>query len=139
MGFLDTFNRIRLETDLQTQDQLARFLGIRQSSVSGAKKRGQFPRAWAEKVSRHYHLRYEWIMDGREPKRIDQRPESLREYFPRGLSLSEEALKSPDIDWEEINDLSGKLWHILIQAPEADRRKVKAVIDQAFHNTRPGT
>lgn len=113
MSFLDTFNRVRLETDLQTQEQLARFLGIRQSSVSGAKKRGRFPPAWAEKIGRHYNLRYEWIMDGAEPKRL-----------------------APGLGQDEINRLVDRFWFVMIHASDADRAAVRSVIEEAYQRTR---
>ncbi|CAI2717657.1 helix-turn-helix domain-containing protein [Nitrospina watsonii] len=113
MGFKDAFNRIRLETDLQTQEQLARFLGIRQSSVSGAKKRSRFPSAWAEKIGRHYNLRYEWIMQGQEPKRL-----------------------TPGMNPDETRELLDRFWFVLLHASESDRSRVRSVIDRVYHETR---
>lgn len=113
MGFIDAFNRIRLETEIQTQEQLATFLGIKQASVSGAKKRGPFPRAWAEKVAKHYNLSYEWIMEGTEPKRV-----------------------IPHMDQEEINIVFDQLRFIFAKASTEDRIKVKGFINEIFQKTR---
>ncbi len=113
MQFIDAFNRIRLETEIQNQEQLASFLGIKQASVSGAKKRGQFPRAWAEKVARRYNLRYEWIMEGTEPKRIVS-----------------------NMDQEEINLIFDQLRFIFTKGSPADRTKVKDIVNEIFEKTR---
>lgn len=109
MEFKDAFNRIRLETDIQNQDQLATFLEIKQASVSGAKKRGQFPRAWAEKVAKHYKLRYEWIMEGTEPKRIVS-----------------------NLDQEELNIIFDQIRFIFTKGSPADQNKVKDVANDIF-------
>ena len=113
MGFKDAFNRIRLETEIQNQEQLATFLGIKQASVSGAKKRGQFPRGWAEKVAKRYNLSYEWIMEGTEPKQI--------------MSTA---------DQEEINIIFNQIRFIFTQASPADRVQVKQFINDIYQKTK---
>lgn len=113
MGFKDAFNRIRLETEIQNQEQLATFLGIKQASVSGAKKRGQFPRGWAEKVAKHFNLSYEWIMDGTEPKQI-----------------------LAGVDQEEIEIIFDQLRFIFAKASPADRIQVKSLVNDIFQKTR---
>lgn len=113
MGFIDAFNRVRLETDLQTQERLARFLGIRQSSVSGAKKRNRFPSAWAEKIGKHYNLRYEWIMEGQEPKRL-----------------------VPGMSQNDVNQLWEQLWLVLLKGSARDQAAVRSVIGEAYQRTK---
>ena len=113
MEFKDAFNRIRLETDIQNQEQLATFLGIKQASVSGAKKRGQFPRGWAEKVAKHYNLRYEWIMEGTEPKRT-----------------------IANMDQDDINIIFDQLRYIFTKASPEERIKVKSLINDSFQKIR---
>jgi len=112
MEFKDAFNRIRLETEIQNQEQLAAFLGIKQASVSGAKKRGQFPRAWAEKVAKSYNLRYEWIMEGTEPKQIIS-----------------------NMDQEEINIIIDQIRFIFFKGSTEDRIKVKDIVNDIFQRT----
>ena len=117
MEFKNAFNRIRLETEIQNQEQLATFLGIKQASVSGAKKRGQFPRAWAEKVAKHYNLRYEWIVEGiPNPKR----------------TIS-------NMDQEEINIIFDQLRYIFTKASPGDRIKVKDIVNDIFQKTKEST
>ena len=113
MGFKDAFNRIRLETELQTQEQLAAFLGIKQASVSGAKKRGQFPRAWAEKAAKRYNLSYEWIMEGTEPKRVIS-----------------------NMDQAEINIVFDQLKLIFAKGSSVDRIKVKNTVNDIYQKIR---
>ena len=113
MGFKDAFNRIRLETEIQNQEQLATFLGIKQASVSGAKKRGQFPRGWAEKVAKHYNLRYEWVMEGTDPKQI-----------------------MSSVDQGEIDTIFDQLRYIFAKASPADRIQVKSLVNDIFQKTK---
>ena len=112
MEFKNAFNRIRLETEIQTQEQLATFLGIKQSSVSGAKKRGQFPMAWAEKVAKRYSLRYEWIMEVTEPKRIIS-----------------------NMDQEEIHMIFDQIRFIFAKGSPAYRIKEKGIVNDIFQKT----
>ncbi|GAB6036302.1 helix-turn-helix domain-containing protein [Fundidesulfovibrio butyratiphilus] len=51
-----------------TQQELAAILGIRQSSVSDAKRRGVIPGEWAIKLFRDYRLNPLWIYEGLAPK-----------------------------------------------------------------------
>lgn len=131
MGFIDTFNRIRLETDLQTQDQLARFLGIKQGSVSGAKKRGQFPRAWVEKIGKHYGLRYEWIMEGAEPK-FSGKTKKTEPLPAPGTAEAIRDILPPGMNRKEVDEVFDRLRYILQMAPDAERYKVRGVIDEVY-------
>lgn len=48
----------------RTQSQLADLLGIRQSSISDAKKRGAVPAEWLVKLLRLKKVNPEWILTG---------------------------------------------------------------------------
>ena len=70
--FVDTWERIRAETDIKTFVQLANLIGKTQQNVSAAKKRGEFSAEWAFKVEQKFGLLTSWIMTGEGPKRIPQ-------------------------------------------------------------------
>lgn len=46
LGFQEQLERIKLISDARTQVELAKFLGIRQSEVSDAKRRREIPSSW---------------------------------------------------------------------------------------------
>lgn len=59
--------RILLVTRTRTQVELAEFLGIRQSSVSDAKRRGSIPAEWLISILRVRNVHPEWILTGNGP------------------------------------------------------------------------
>jgi hypothetical protein len=68
---LDTpLGRVFEAAECSTQQALAEFLGIRQSSISDAKKRGAIPAEWLLKLLRHKCINPEWVMYGIEPKHL---------------------------------------------------------------------
>lgn len=62
--FESCWERVKELTGWTKQVELANFLGIQASSVSGAKKKGNkmFPRGWALKIASHYKSSAEWIL-----------------------------------------------------------------------------
>ena len=65
--FEAALERIKLATGAYTQVQLAEVLGVRQSSISDAKRRCSIPPDWFLKLYRSHGLDPNWISDGREP------------------------------------------------------------------------
>lgn len=64
VSFDKQMDRIRLVTQTRTQVELANFLGIRQSSVSNAKRRGTIPADWLLTILRIRNVHPEWILTG---------------------------------------------------------------------------
>lgn len=62
--FDDIMMRIRKETGARTQVELAAMLGIRQSSISDAKRRGSVPADWQLKLLEGYGMNPLWLMTG---------------------------------------------------------------------------
>lgn len=60
----DAMNRISEATGARTQEALAELLGIRQSSISDAKRRGAIPDSWLMTLLRRYHLNPIWLLTG---------------------------------------------------------------------------
>lgn len=54
--------RIKLITGKRTQIELADFFGIRQSSISDAKRRGKIPSGWLVILMRVKNVHPEWIL-----------------------------------------------------------------------------
>ena len=65
--FDDILERIKKSTGARTQVELANLLGIRQSSISDAKRRNSVPADWYMKLYRSLGLNPEWLSDGTEP------------------------------------------------------------------------
>lgn len=70
-NFPTAYNRIQSVTNTRTQTELATFLGIRQSSISDAKRRGEIPASWLVKVLKAYSVNPEWIVTGEGPQYLE--------------------------------------------------------------------
>ena len=61
-----TFNEIMMRihsvTNTKTQVELAKFLGIRQSSISDAKKRRAIPAEWLIKLLKYKSTNPDWVL-----------------------------------------------------------------------------
>ena len=66
-SFDEQMERIKLITGKRTQTDLAALLGIRQSSVYDAKRRGKIPSGWLAILMRYKHVNPEWILTGNGP------------------------------------------------------------------------
>ena len=67
------WDRISQITGWKNYGQLAEFLNIKPSSVSGAKKRGFISLEWLFKVAQHYKTSTDWLATGEgEKKRLDK-------------------------------------------------------------------
>lgn len=64
----NSLERIFEVTGCQTQTELADILGIKQSSISDAKKRNAIPAEWLVKLLRLKNINPQWVVNGDEPK-----------------------------------------------------------------------
>ncbi|MBQ4132533.1 MAG: helix-turn-helix domain-containing protein [Desulfovibrionaceae bacterium] len=60
-AFDEVFDRIKLATNTKTQVELAEVLGIRQSSISDAKRRNSVPADWYMKLFEKFGLNPDWL------------------------------------------------------------------------------
>ena len=60
--------RVFEAAECKTQTELAAFLGIRQSSVSDAKKRQVIPAEWLVVLVRHKSTHPDWVLTGTGPR-----------------------------------------------------------------------
>ena len=65
--FESSLDRIKKATGARTQVQLAEVLGVRQSSISDAKRRCSIPAEWFLKLYRSHGLDPDWVANGVEP------------------------------------------------------------------------
>lgn len=77
--------RVFEAAECRTQMELAVVLGIRQSSISDAKRRGVIPPEWLIKLLRTGGTNPEWILTGKAPRLLEPTNYSVR----RGAELRE--------------------------------------------------
>ncbi|EFL53053.1 putative phage repressor [Solidesulfovibrio fructosivorans JJ]] len=65
--FEDAYARIQAATKTRTQTEIANLLGIKQSSISDAKKKNTIPDGWLITLYRACGLEPDWILYGQEP------------------------------------------------------------------------
>ncbi len=65
--FEDAYARIQAATKTRTQTEIATVLGIKQSSISDAKKKNTIPDGWLVTLYRTYGLEPDWILYGQPP------------------------------------------------------------------------
>ncbi|GFK94981.1 hypothetical protein NNJEOMEG_02829 [Fundidesulfovibrio magnetotacticus] len=67
-AFDEALERIKRATGARTQVDLAAILGIRQSSISDAKRRQSIPADWLLKLYRSHGLNPDWVSSGDQPQ-----------------------------------------------------------------------
>lgn len=66
--FDERWSRILACTNTTSDSALARVLDILPQSVSAARKRGQIPPGWIEKISVKFGITTDWLFFGRDPQ-----------------------------------------------------------------------
>ena len=67
-AFDEALERIKRATGARTQVDLAAILGIRQSSISDAKRRQSIPADWLLKLYRSHGLNPDWVTNAEQPQ-----------------------------------------------------------------------
>lgn len=81
-------SRVFEAANCRTQEELATLLGIRQSAISDAKRRGSVPSEWLVCLFRLRNVNPEWVLTGCGPKYLvkdngqDAMPETLHKPKP---------------------------------------------------------
>lgn len=73
-AFDEQMERIHLVTRTRTQAELAEFFGVRRSSVSDARRRGNIPAEWLVAILLARNVHPEWILTGNGPCRLPVPP-----------------------------------------------------------------
>jgi len=97
-GFSQQMERIRQMTGTQTQVQLANLLGIRQSSVSDAKRRGIIPIRWLDTLRRLKNINPGWILYGVGAQYLA--PADVEQTFPHVVKITE---VKPPVDCSSLD------------------------------------
>lgn len=71
MPFQDAYERILQSTGLRTQTDVAALLGIKQSSISEAKRRGHIPNPWLMTLFSKRGLNPTWVSTGEGPQYVE--------------------------------------------------------------------
>ncbi|EPR35747.1 phage C1 repressor [Alkalidesulfovibrio alkalitolerans DSM 16529] len=58
------FARVCKAAGIESQQELARLLGVNRSAVTQAKRRGVVPAAWPDRLARHYGYDAQWLETG---------------------------------------------------------------------------
>ncbi|CCO23779.1 LexA family transcriptional regulator [Maridesulfovibrio hydrothermalis] len=77
------FERLRKHTDISTQAQLARELGVGRAAVSLVKKKGAIPPRWILELSVRYNLDSNWLESGVGAARPEDSAEEFAGEFSR--------------------------------------------------------
>lgn len=70
MSFQDAYERILQSTGLRTQTDVAAMLGVKQSSISDAKRRNHIPDSWILTLFNKKSLNPSWIRTGEGPQYV---------------------------------------------------------------------
>ena len=70
MPFQDAYERILQSTGLRTQTDIAAMLGVKQSSISDAKRRNHIPDSWILTLFNKKGLNPSWIRTGEGPQYV---------------------------------------------------------------------
>ena len=117
--FRSIMKRIHEATGTKTQVELADVLGIRQSSISDAKRRGRIPDNWLMELFRQFNLNPHWIVDGVEPRQVPLANDSI-------TIVENPAMGTPYEDiLQKILDLLKEPARILPNNNEQSRRYVE--------------
>lgn len=84
--------RIYVATKCRTQVELAEWLGIRQSSVSDAKRRCCVPANWLVTLM-HAGVNLEWVTTGRGPQYIMESRDDIENSAPRRMAPQMESIE----------------------------------------------
>lgn len=91
--------RLKKASGVDTDTAFAYFLGLRQGSISGAKKKKQIPHAWFFQVGEKTGVSTDWLFWGRGPMRISD----ARDQDVEAKVKTEGSRESPPTSPEEGN------------------------------------
>lgn len=86
------FERLKKASGVETDTAFASFLGLRQGSISGAKKKKQLPHAWFFQVAEKTGVSSDWLFWGRGPMQISDVPE-LSDGIKEKADVSDDCLQ----------------------------------------------
>lgn len=88
LSFADFVRRLREQTDLATQMDIAAALGVNRSAITQAKKRDAVPQKWVLALSRSHGLSPDWLEFGKGPSRLRDMGDRGGPSVPRTMAGS---------------------------------------------------
>ena len=102
------YRRLLEVTGSESQSDLCEHLGIRQSSISDAKKRKSIPAEWLWTIWKRKMINPDWILDGHSPKflwPVDKMPKDGEEPSPNDETLIPEERKGMPVHQQNMYDM----------------------------------
>ena len=90
------FERLKKASGVETDTAFASFLGLRQGSISGAKKKKQLPHAWFFQVAEKTGVSSDWLFWGRGPMQLPSESE-LADEIKGKVELSDAPLPTSSV------------------------------------------
>ena len=90
------FERLKKASGVETDTAFASFLGLRQGSISGAKKKKQLPHAWFFQVAEKTGVSSDWLFWGRGPMQLPSESE-LADELKGKVELSDAPLPTSSV------------------------------------------
>lgn len=113
------FERLKKASGVETDTAFASFLGLRQGSISGAKKKKQLPHAWFFQVAEKTGVSSDWLFWGRGPIQLPSESE-LADEIKGKVEFSNDSLPTSSVEKKLV-----KLEHELDMERE-ERRELAA-------------
>lgn len=121
--FDEVFERMKLVTNTKTQVELAEVLGIRQSSISDAKRRNSVPSDWYIKLFEKFGLNPDWLKHAKGPQYLRN---AQGDYKPFD-SIDYGALYEDKAKYEDPETANTVVTVHSMQCPVADQASWKPV------------
>jgi len=112
-------DRIRFATGCRTQVELAALFGLRQSSISDAKRRGSLPDSWLVILLERYALSPVWIKSGGGAAYLREDPDKEVPDWLSGAPAPAPVAVEPDVSalLDMLRDKLGDSARIVLVAP----------------------
>jgi len=123
--FDQIWQRLQSVTTMKNLSQLASILGIKQPTISKAKKHGDFPLKWALCIAKVYFLNTDWVLYGAGPIRQGRAAETVFQCKLEQLNeiLIKATRASSHEEYEICLEVAGSL-------REEIKKEAKLIIDQ---------
>ena len=94
-AFDEVWERVKTIMGLKTQTALAQALGVHQTAITDAKKRGFFPLGWIYRLGHNYNISYDELLRGTNVNLpTDTVPEVRTLYIDSAVEVVENAVKA---------------------------------------------
>lgn len=118
-SFDERLSRILKAANISKHSELSKLLGINQSSIAAARKRGQLPPGWIEKIAEDFNINANWLFFGQgsmrtgEPVQPQEKTEEIPSQIPScpRCAKLEEKLERVEAQRDELAQENRQLLH----------------------------